>query len=73
MQNSNEKLNAIIRKGNKNLQKIEKFKAVSDDILESFLELSRVSKEEKRNRLKGVVESLKFSSRQKPFNITFFG
>lgn len=59
MKNSNEKLNAIIRKGNKNLQEIEKFKAVSDNILKSFHELSRVSKEEKRNRLKGVVESLK--------------
>jgi len=59
MQNSNKKLNAIIRKGNKNLQEIEKFKAVSDNILKSFHELSRVSKEEKRSRLKGVVESLK--------------
>jgi hypothetical protein len=59
MKNSNEKLNAIIRKGNKNLQEIEKFKAVSDNMVKSFYELSKVSKSEKRNRLKAVVENLK--------------
>ena len=59
MKNSNEKLNAIIRKGNQNLQEIEKFKTLSDNLLKSFHELSRVSKEEKRNRLKAVVENLK--------------
>ena len=59
MKNSNEKLNAIIRKGNQRLKVIEEIKNSLDNIVDSAHELSSELKKEKRNSGHGLLDYLK--------------
>ena len=59
MSKSNKNLNAIIRKANQDFKAIEEIKKIADGVFDSFYEFSRVTKEERKNKLRKISNDLK--------------
>ena len=59
MSKSNKNLNAIIRKANQDFKAIEEIKKITDRVFDSFYEFSRVTKEERKNKLRKISNDLK--------------
>ena len=59
MSKSNKNLNAIIRNANQDFKAIEEIKKIADGVFDSFYEFSRVTKEERKNKLRKISNDLK--------------